>query len=136
MNVPRAMYSLSTSFCTVPVSLSRGTPCSSPTTTYIASRMAAVALIVIEVDTRSSGISRNRSARSSTVSMATPTRPTSPCAIGWSESYPICVGRSNAVDSPICPAARSWRKRWFVSCAVPKPAYWRMVQSRPVYMLG
>ena len=86
MYVPRAMYSLSTSFCTVPVSFARGTPCSSPTTTYIASRIAAVALIVIEVETRSSGISRKSSARSSTVSMATPTRPTSPCAIGWSES--------------------------------------------------
>ena len=56
MYVPRAMYSLSTSFWTVPVSFARGTPCSSPTTTYIASRIAAVALIVIEVETRSSGM--------------------------------------------------------------------------------
>ena len=61
MYVPRAMYSLSTSFCTVPVSFARGTPCSSPTTTYIASRIAAVALMVIEVETWSSGISRNSS---------------------------------------------------------------------------
>ena len=82
MYVPRAMYSFSMSFCTVPVRRSRGTPCSSPTTTYIASRIAAVALIVIEVDTWSSGISRNSPARSSTVSIATPTRPTSPAAIG------------------------------------------------------
>ena len=64
----------------------RATPCSSPTTTYIASRIAAVALMVIEVETRSSGMPRKRSCRSSTVSMATPTRPTSPSAIGWSES--------------------------------------------------
>ena len=41
---------------------------------------------------------------SSTVSIATPTRPTSPRASAWSESMPICVGRSNAVESPVCPA--------------------------------
>ncbi len=76
------MYSLRMSFCTVPESFARGTPRSSPTTTYIARRIAAVALIVIEVETRSSGISRKSSARSSTVSIATPTRPTSPAAIG------------------------------------------------------
>ncbi len=130
------MYSLSTSFCTVPPSFRRATPCSSPTTTYIASRMAAVALIVIEVVTWSSGMPRKRSARSSTVSIATPTRPTSPSAIGWSESYPIWVGRSNAVDNPLCPASSSRWNRRLVSSAVPNPAYCRMVQSRPVYIDG
>ena len=80
------MYSLRMSFWMVPVSLVRETPCSSPTTIYIASRIAAVALIVIEVETRSSGIPSNNAARSSTVSIATPTRPTSPEAMGWSES--------------------------------------------------
>jgi hypothetical protein len=93
-----------------------------------------VALIVIEVDTRSSGMSANRRARSSTVSMATPTRPTSPAAIGWSESYPIWVGRSKAVERPVWPADSRARKRRLVSSAVPNPAYCRMVQSRPVYM--
>ncbi len=50
-------------------------------TTYIASRIAAVALIVIDVETRSSGISWNSRSRSSAVSIATPARPTSPSAI-------------------------------------------------------
>ena len=71
---------------------------------------------------------------SSTVSIATPTRPTSPSARGESESMPICVGRSKATESPVCPAARSTRKRAFVSLAVPKPAYWRIVHSRPRYI--
>jgi len=76
------MYSLSTSFWTVPPSVPGGTPCSSPTTRYIARRMAAVALMVMDVVTRSSGIPSNTRARSSTVLIATPTRPTSPAASG------------------------------------------------------
>src|SRR5438128_1887560 len=122
MYVPRAMNSFRMSFCSVPSSRRRSTPCSSPTTTYIASRIGAVALMVIEVETLSSGISWNSRSRSSTVSIATPARPTSPSAIAWSESYPIWVGRSNATDSPVCPAAKRWRKRAFVCSAVPKPA--------------
>jgi hypothetical protein len=43
--------------------------------------MMAVALIVIEVDTRSSGIRSKSAAMSSIESMATPTRPTSPAAM-------------------------------------------------------
>ncbi len=42
--------------------------------------MMAVALIVIDVDTRSSGIPFMSSAMSSIESIATPTRPTSPAA--------------------------------------------------------
>ena len=76
------MNSLRMSFWTVPCSLARGTPCSSPITTYIASSTGAVALMVIEVDTRSSGMPWNKRARSSTVSIATPARPTSPSAMG------------------------------------------------------
>ena len=56
MNVPRAMYSLSTSFWTVPESRSSGTPWRRATPTYSASRMMAVELMVIDVETRSSGI--------------------------------------------------------------------------------
>ena len=48
--------------------------------------MAAVALIVIEVVTRSSGRSASSARMSPTESMATPTLPTSPSALGWSES--------------------------------------------------
>ena len=41
--------------------------------------------------------------------IGTPTLPTSPAASGWSASYPVCVGRSNAIESPVCPLARFWR---------------------------
>ena len=59
--------------------------------------------MVIDVLTDSSGILSNNVARSSTVSIATPTRPTSPNASGSSESRPIWVGRSNATERPFCP---------------------------------
>ena len=48
--------------------------------------MAAVALIVIEVETRSSGMPANRSSMSARLEMATPTLPTSPAARSWSAS--------------------------------------------------
>ena len=64
--------------------------------------------MVIEVETLSSGIPPKSVRMSSMESMATPTLPTSPCAIGSSESYPIWVGRSNATDRPMVPARRSW----------------------------
>ena len=130
------MNSFRMSFWTVPWSVPRDTPRSSPTTTYMASSTGAVALMVMDVDTRSSGMASNRSARSSTVSIATPARPTSPSAMGWSESYPIWVGRSNATDKPVCPAARRCRNRALVSSAVPNPAYCRIVQSLPRYIVG
>ena len=78
MYVPRAMYSLRMSFWTVPRSFSGPTPWRRPTASYRASRMAAVALIVIEVLTDPRSIPANRRAMSWTVSMGTPTRPTSP----------------------------------------------------------
>ena len=136
MYVPRAMYSLRISFCVVPEIFARGMPFSSATTMYIASNVLAVELMVMLVDTVSNGIPSNRMCRSSTVSMATPTRPTSPRERGESESMPICVGKSNAVDRPVCPAASNNLKRSFVALAVPNPAYWRMVHNRPRYMLG
>ena len=69
------MYSLRMSFWIVPLSFDRAMPRSSATTTYIASSVDAVALIVIDVETLSSGIASNSTARSSTLSIATPTRP-------------------------------------------------------------
>ena len=48
--------------------------------------MMAVALMVIDVDTRSIGIPLKSVAMSSMESMATPTRPTSPAASAASES--------------------------------------------------
>ena len=80
-------------------------PRSSATNSYSSSRIGAVALIVIDVDTRSSGIWSNSRSMSSMLSIATPVLPTSPSARGWSESRPICVGRSKAVDSPVCPCS-------------------------------
>ena len=44
--------------------------------------MIAVALIVIDVDTLSSGMPAKSSSMSASESIATPTRPTSPCASG------------------------------------------------------
>ena len=48
--------------------------------------MAAVELMVIEVETSSSGMPSNSWCMSSMESIATPTRPTSPAAMGSSES--------------------------------------------------
>ena len=84
--MPRATYSLRMSFWIVPDSFASGTPWRRATAMYSASRMIAVALMVIDVDTRSSGMPSNSVAMSSSESMATPTRPTSPAASGWSES--------------------------------------------------
>ena len=86
MYVPRATYSLSTSFCTVPPSLSNGMPRRRATARTNASRIEAGALIVIETVTRSSGIRSNSVSTSSIVSIATPTFPTSPRDCGASES--------------------------------------------------
>ncbi len=107
MYVPRAMYSFSTSFWMVPFNSPAGTPCSSATSWYSSSNSDAGALIVMDVDTVSSGMPSSSTRMSSTESMATPTLPTSPCASGASESMPICVGRSKATDSPIVPAFNS-----------------------------
>ena len=81
-----AMYSFSMSFCSVPPSLARGTPCASPTATYIASAMGAVALMVMEVVTSPSGMPAKRSSKSRSEETATPSLPTSPRLIGWSAS--------------------------------------------------
>ena len=65
--------------------------------------IAAGALIVIDVETSPIGIPPKRVSMSSRVSMATPSRPTSPSERGWSESCPISDGMSNAVDRPVWP---------------------------------
>ena len=130
------MYSLRMSFWMVPFRSFARTPCFSPTATYIARRIAAVELIVIDVETFPRGIRSKRISMSSRESIATPTFPTSPKAIGLSESYPICVGRSKATERPVWPWSSRYRYRLFDSFASPKPAYWRIVQKRPRYMVG
>jgi hypothetical protein len=86
MYVPRATYSFWRSFCTVPESDASGTPRRRAVARYSARRMDAVALMVMDVETRSSGMPSSRQSMSSRLSMATPTRPTSPIACGSSES--------------------------------------------------
>ena len=74
------------SFWIVPSIRSGATPCFSATTMYIASSTAAVALMVMLVLTRSSGMPSKSVSMSARVSTATPTLPTSPRASGSSES--------------------------------------------------
>src|SRR5688572_3932706 len=71
---------------------------------------------------------------SASVSIATPQRPTSPSAIGWSESMPSSVGMSNAVDNPVPPDLMISLNRQLVSSAVPKPANMRIVHSFDRYI--
>src|SRR5512136_2739877 len=87
-----AKNSLRLSFCVVPLILSRGTPCLSPTHTYMAKSIGAGPLIVILVLTLSSGMPSNRISMSFRCEIATPHCPTSPSDISWSESYPMMVG--------------------------------------------
>ena len=69
--------------------------------TYMARSVAAGPFIVIEVETCDKSISANRSSISASVSTATPARPTSPSDHSLSESRPMRVGISKAVDSPV-----------------------------------
>src|SRR5688500_19427156 len=68
--------------------------------------MIAGPLIVIDVETWSRGIPSKRTSMSARLEIATPVFPTSPSERGWSESYPIRVGKSKAVDRPVCPCSR------------------------------
>jgi len=90
--------------------------------------------MVIDVETAPRSMPANRSTMSSTVSTATPALPTSPNAHSWSESRPMRVGMSKAVDRPVPPERSNSWKRALVSPAVPKPANIRMVQRRDRYM--
>ena len=71
---------------------------------------------------------------SARLSIATPHRPTSPSAIGSSESIPSSVGMSNAVDNPSPPARMISLNRQFVSSAVPNPANIRIVHNFDRYI--
>ena len=109
----------------------------SATATYIASRTMAVELMVIDVDTRSSGIPSNSSAMSSMESMATPTRPTSPAAstvIGVVAHLGGQIERHAESRDPVLEQLPDTAR--FDSVAVPKPAYWRIVHRRPRYIVG
>ena len=81
-----AMYSLRMSAWMVPESLFRSWPRFSARTTYMASRIHADGLMVIETEIFSRSMPSSSASMSASVSMATPSRPTSPSLIGWSES--------------------------------------------------
>src|SRR5437762_980821 len=122
------------SFWIVPPTRDRGTPVLSAMVTYIANNIAAGLLIVIDVDTAPTSIPENRSSISASVSTATPARPTSPNDIASSESRPINVGISNAVDSPVPPDRKISLNRPLVSSAVPNPANCRIVHNLDRYI--
>ena len=67
--------------------------------------MAAGALMVIDTDTSPRSMPEKSVCMSSSVSTATPSRPTSPSARAWSESWPMSEGMSKAVDSPVWPCS-------------------------------
>jgi hypothetical protein len=62
-------------------------------------------LIVIEVETSPRSIRSKQILMSSSVSMGTPVRPTSPWQSGSSESRPSWVGRSKAIERPVEPCS-------------------------------
>ena len=130
------MYSLKMSVCSVPFSLPRSAPCRSAAARYMQNTGTAGPLIVIEVVTSASGMPSNRMSMSAAESMATPQCPTSPRALGSSESRPISVGMSNATDSPVPPAPSSILYRSLVCRALPNPENWRMVHGRARYPVG
>ena len=78
MYVPLAIYSFKMSFCMVPDIVEGSIPDSSATTAYIANKIIAGALIVIEVEIFEKSSPANSVFISSTVSIATPTLPTYP----------------------------------------------------------
>ena len=73
-----AMYSFKISFWIVPPILSAGIPCFSATTMYMARRIPAGPLMVMEVVTLSKGMPSKMTSISRRLSTATPHRPTSP----------------------------------------------------------
>src|ERR1041385_6492853 len=103
---------------------------------YIAQIGAAGELIVIDVETRSSGRPSSRTSMSAREETPTPHVPNSPSASGSSVSYPYSVGMSYAIERPVWPAARRALNRRFVPSAAPKPANIRIVQRRDRYPFG
>jgi len=124
------------SFCAVPRSVARSYPRLRAMAKYIAMTGTAAPLTVRETEISSRSMPAKASSMSASVSTAMPTRPTSPSAMGSSESRPHWVGRSKATFSPVCPRSMRKRNRSRVSAAVPKPEYWRMVKGRLRYMSG
>ena len=104
-----AMNSFRMSFWSVPFRRAHATPCRSATTRYIANRIDAGPLIVIDVDTAPRSMPANSASMSASEATLTPHFPTSPSDSSSSGSRPISVGRSNATLRPVPPAASSAR---------------------------
>src|SRR5674476_1374991 len=85
--------------------------------------------MVIEVFICASGMSAKSARMLPTCDIGTPTLPTSPRDNAWSESYPVCVGRSKATERPVCPLARLRRKSSLLAAALEWPAYVRMTHA-------
>ena len=82
-----AMYSLRMSFWSVPrTCVCQSAPCFSATARYIANRIGAVELMVIEVEISASGMPSKSRSMSASEQIATPHFPTSPRDISWSAS--------------------------------------------------
>ncbi len=60
----------------------------------------------MEVFMSATGIWSSSSSMCPRWATGTPTLPTSPAASGASGSYPVWVGRSKAIERPVCPLAR------------------------------
>ena len=129
IHVPRPTNSFRMSFCAVPRSDLTSKPRRSAIARYIAIRIAAEPLTVSDTVMRSRSMPSKAISKSRSVSIAIPTRPTSPSASGSSESSPHCVGRSKATLRPVWPLAIRYLKRAFVSAALPKPVYCRIVHG-------
>src|SRR6476469_7407787 len=136
MYVPRDRYSLTMSFWVVPRSSRESTPWSAALATYRPSIHAAGALMVIDVFISPWGMPSSRVRMWPRWATGTPTFPTSPRAITWSGSYPVWVGRSKAIDRPVCPLARLVRYSWFDALAVEWPEYVRINHGRSLSCEG
>ncbi len=95
------------SFWFVPVSSSGRTPCFSPATKYMARRTWAGAFIVMEVEIPPMSLPSKSHSMASKESPATPSVPTSPRDRGESESRPMRVGTSKAMERPFWPCSIS-----------------------------
>jgi hypothetical protein len=100
-----AMYSLRMSAWMVPESLWGSKPRRSASAAYMASRIQADGLMVIDTEIASRSIPSKSASMSASVSTATPSRPTSPALMGYDSDNPMSVGMSKSTERPVCPWA-------------------------------
>ena len=130
------MYSFRISVCTVPLNSLIGMLFFIATEAYIAVKIEAGALIVIDVLTSLNGISLNNISISFSEEILHPHFPTSPIDLLLSASYPYNVGISNAMLNPVCPFSIKYFNLLFVSSGVPNPENILIVHFFPLYIFG